>query len=966
MRPLLLITACCIWITACYPTSAAAAKTPQQEEFRYWNSNWSFEDIDLGTLTERLRSIGVELPVEISGQATVDFVVSIPINALGTAEAYRFRGTLKARDFQTDQAKFDSVEATLAFDQGVLKVIRFVVSQGEGKIIGSGQAELTPRNDFSADVQLKSFDVAPIAQVLKKLGVGNKSRSVSGVFDAKVAVSGKVDQISQPSYWDLSGSADASNVSVGDSMSYEISLPKFELIDQQVSIADLKITSPMLPEFFGKADADFHLDRTGTFHLNVATNDFPASDLLGMVVESPTSVIDGKLDMVGKVAGQFVEGKTIPTFDLQAAIASPEIVVAGVKMGLLEHDVIASDHQIFIEPRSDATAANEIDLTIGSFSTQYDLGESTLAISNLNAEIFGGTLSGSATVARKMDGEHRVEMTWNSVQPSLRFRLFEDAKQVTVSGKTSGRVKWAAPANRLQQPHFHRADATVSLDPVLLAGQQVGGAEVVLSMDGGALDISGDGNLFGGKFSVRTVAPIAPQATWLNVPDQLLGEIRLTDVSVDRVSRRLFPTSSRFGGAADATVKFDRVVDETRIEQSRRGVETLRSVTQLRLRNLSREGTVFAKNLLVDFNSQGQDLESISVRGTYAGGQLQAGGSWALGQGERVLSARLVHADGDRLLIPVSQSAEDWVGGRVTARAKITGAVGDSPFASIRVNGSVDVDKATTFGLPVGDGHSPFTVTVRSNPLRWSAQFPAIQSSLADGRFKGRLEVSSASSSRRGFDLQSNWRMHHVDFERLLETYVGSTTLGRGNVTGNLTLYGQDIRGSRDLRGEYDVVLGGTDATAVPGLASADSLIGATSLASTRFTSGSSRGRIFRGDLIIESLAMASDHVALQSEGRVNLANSRMDVSMVLATGNFQGQELLLEQFGTRALRELLLPLSQVNRLLSDRTVVFRLAGALRDPILRLQPAETLQANLRRYFIQEAIGLFAADSLISN
>ena len=203
----------------------------------------------------------------------------------------------------------------------------------------------------------------------------------------------------------------------------------------------------------------------------------------------------------------------------------------------------------------------------------------------------------------------------------------------------------------------------------------------------------------------------------------------------------------------------------------------------------------------------------------------------------------------------------------------------------------------------------------------------------------------------------------NVDFEQLLGTYVGTSTIGKGNVTGRLTLGGRNISRANDLKGEYRIKLGGTDATAVPGLSASGALLGATSLAGVRFSDGESSGRITRGSVVIDHLTLASDRVAFQASGRIAIRDKRMDIAAVLATGNFQGQSQLISQLGAKTALNYL-PIGQINRLVSDRTVVFEMMGPMRDPVIRLLPAETLQANARRFLIQEAVGLIAAESLL--
>ena len=110
---------------------------------------------------------------------------------------------------------------------------------------------------------------------------------------------------------------------------------------------------------------------------------------------------------------------------------------------------------------------------------------------------------------------------------------------------------------------------------------------------------------------------------------------------------------------------------------------------------------------------------------------------------------------------------------------------------------------------------------------------------------------------------------------------------------------------------------------------------------------------------------MTADHLAVTATGRVNLSNRQLDVLTVLSTGSFEGQNQLLRGGVSQVLLDQV-PISQLNRIVSDRTLVFKMVGPTRDPIIRLLPAETLQANVRRFAVQEALGLVIADSVLRN
>jgi hypothetical protein len=209
--------------------------------------------------------------------------------------------------------------------------------------------------------------------------------------------------------------------------------------------------------------------------------------------------------------------------------------------------------------------------------------------------------------------------------------------------------------------------------------------------------------------------------------------------------------------------------------------------------------------------------------------------------------------------------------------------------------------------------------------------------------------------------MDSRWRLQHVDFEQLLHTYVGTKTVGRGMITGRFGLSGRNIRSLDDLQGEFRLTLGGTDVTAVPGLPATSSLLGVASLSGTSFNEGHAAGRISRGGVAIEQLVLLSNRLKVISSGRAGLKDGRLDMITIATTGNFRGQNTILEGIAPNALVSFS-PVSSLNQLVSNRTVVVDTVGTLRNPQIRLRPAETLQANLRELVIRQLIGQLAIES----
>lgn len=922
-----------------------------ESAYRYWTTNWSFREIDLKVLAKRLKLVGVVLPVSVSGRADVDFDVSVPLNALGTGSAYRIRGTIQAKKLSADAATFESFGSRVAFDQGVLSLSDLAIVQGKGKLGGELRMQLTPPGSFDGKLKLANLDIAPIAKTLQNVGIGSQDRPVRGLLGGNVTVSGPVNQVADPSRWNVTGTLGVTELTVADSLSYSAQVTDFKLQEQTASWASFNVRTSDVPTFFLDASGQVALKPRGNYHIDLATNDLPFDDLVSTAFDSESDLVEGKLDLRGKLHGKFGDETASAELNLIAAIASPAMKIAGVELGLLEHDLIVRDQRVSLKPRGKRGSNT---LPIEKLTAQYALSEQSFSLAEFNANLFGGQVTGQLSLARSEEGLHSLDATWTGLKPKFSLpNVSATLKNVRLAGRTTGQIKWQVAAGKVASPISHRLDANIQLEELTLGAQPLGELILDVNIMEDGLHADAQGAILGGEVTMKTVSRMTEQTQWREIPQSLLGGLRFQRISLARVTRRLYGKRTRFDGRISGSVRW----------QSQRG-HPFETNSKIKIERLESGAVLVARDIQLDARTTGAQLTLRSIRGNYAGGQLEASGSWSFDGGKRLLTARIVRADGDRMLIPVSEDATEWVGGSVTATAQVSG-TGQGPFDGLKMSGALKVNQATTFGLPVGKAHSPFRVNVSMSPLRWSADFPTVRSSLARGQVNGQLQFSSAGANRAGFNMNSRWRVNHVDFEQLLSTYVGSSTIGHGNVTGDLSLGGRNIRGARDLKGLFRMNLGGTDASAVPGLSTSGSLLGAASLAGVRFSEGEVSGRIARDSIVIDQLLMTSDRAAFQATGRIAISDQRLDIEATLATGNFEGQNLLLGQIGRLSFKDFL-PLGQVNRLLSDRIVIFEMIGPPNAPLIRLLPARTLQANAKRFAVQEVAGLIAIDSLLMD
>ena len=992
MPPKSLLVAALLFACWICPASSQAQPQPPnnpapEATYRYWKTNWSFESIKLGDLFRRLRSIGVEIPVQVDGVATVDFDVAVPLNALRTGKAYQINGAIEVRKLVAGPLQFDLCRAAISLKDGQLTLNRLrcvetVLTTGDavtesGLLVGSAKAGLMPPGDFGAEVQTEGLHLGPISDLLSRLGLLDRTNPTTGAITSKVAISGRVDELQQPERWNIEGDLDVRGLGVQASQNvqasqgaqasgvvpsggigsaqYDLSINGFRSGEGMLQVNRLRVQATDRQEFFTASDIKVRLADSIQFEMAVAANDFRIGDLLRLHSPAASSLVQGKLDTQGQANGVIGAGGTIDSMDVRLAIASPEIAIAGVRLGLLEHDLrLTTDHlsiapRTTIAPQTAADQGGDSRLVFESLETDYQWNEQLAQFSNLRAVVFGGQASGEGQFARRADLMHRVKLSWSEIAPEINLPILWLSRKPKLSFQTSGEIDWNVSAANLMIPAQHRADVNLLIDRILLDTEPIGQAALTATVAENQFAASLDAQLFGGTVKVKTVSDLNGTMGWQDVFEKMqLGEVNFERLSLRRILKLSGIERPRFDARLSGSVTPN--------------VLSAQASAKISIDGLTADQTLIARNLDAKLEYRDHELAVKSVRGTYAGGQVELDGHWSLGRGEKVLTARLTRAQGDRFLLPIHQQASDWVGGRLSGRAAIVGH-GAGIGESFRASGTVNSENGNALGVPIGEAHSPLDVYVSIQPLMWRVSFPSIRSNLARGRVSGDLVIKSASAGRSGLHLDSRWRVNHVDFEALLSNTIGTSTIGRGNLTGDLRLSGRHIREVKDLEGEFRLRLGGTDATAVPGLSAAGSLLGATSLTGVRFENGEASGRISKGRLLLERVAMVSDRVNVQAEGSVGLLNQRMDIDAVISTGQFQGQNVLLRQLGTQAVLDAL-PIGQVNRVLSDRTIVFKMVGPTRDPVIQLLAGETLRANARRFATQEVIGFAIADSVL--
>ncbi|QEG43777.1 AsmA-like C-terminal region-containing protein [Roseimaritima ulvae] len=932
-----------------------AAPPAAAPAFRYWTTNWSFQDVDVRQLTERLEAIGIALPVEVAGDVSVRFRVSIPLNGLRQAQAYRFEGSLSSNQLRIDALQLSDLRAAVRYQDGVLQLhtlqTRWQHDRGpgqndlepaepdpmEGQVSGSARAELVPRGELSADLQLQRMATTPLIQLLQRAGVVSPQTSLRGQLTGDAKLRCPIDGLRQPENWQLDAQLRSPNLQLNETPRLAFDSGPVTQVEGRFTMPELNVQYVGNPAIRLTGSVAYQWAGGQPFDLRLTANDVPTEQVAAMFGQS-SSLVNGKVDLRLQASGT----QQPPQWNILAQIGSPSLSVMGVELGLVEHVLRCDRSTLRLQPIRGGQAASAAipGMRIGSVSADYQLHPSRFELSQLQAELFGGRIEGRLTLAREVadrQAEHSADLRWEQIRLPLSLPVLELVNSQWTA-ESSGTLDWRVPATAWQQPSEHRGTATLTLHQLQLGDVPIGNANIQLAADGQSIDLDGEGQLFGGGFQVTAAAPLANQTSWQDVwQDAWQADLELQSARLSNLSR-VMPGRNleRLGGRVSGSITI-RNQPEPQVE------------AQLLLRNVVYQNRQLTPQLRLDLRGDAGGLWLDRLEGRYAGGIVSGSGNWSLGNGSRQISLRATSLDLSTAVAPFSPQTAAQVDGYVSGTATIT------RVDAYRVKGAIQWHDGRLIEISIESGHAGFQAQLSDNLRSWQAGLNQVQLRTGRGQWTGDLHVASM-ADRRGLKMASEWKLRRVDFTDLFPSSGGPIALGQARASGSLTLGGRAIRGVQDLQGRFDVELDGTEARAVPGLPRTQNYLGAVSLGSVRFDEGRMRGSVGGGAVVLHEFWLLDEQLRVFADGSIRLADGRMDVGAVLNTGDFSAQNVLLRQLATTA-GSGAIPLSvlmQANELLSNRTLIVDLSGPVSNPRVRLKTVDTLRANATEFFLRQA------------
>ncbi|NND97672.1 MAG: hypothetical protein HKN47_10130, partial [Pirellulaceae bacterium] len=422
----------------------ALAQAPAKAKPRMWEANWSWEDVQIGKLLDRLESIGVGVPIDADGKVSVDLAVSIPIGNLRASDQYRAQGLIRSQRLRVERLVLDDFAAALDLRDGVLSVERLrgklgtPESPGQGQLSGDASLQLSPLGDLQASLSADSIEIGPLYDVYQKATQSGSTSDASGKVTGKIQFRSPVQQIAEITKWNMTADVKVTELIVGDRPAYDIATGPLKIQNGEVLARDFQLSLSQSPDDHLSLAVHAELLGRQRFNIGCIGNDVPLEQIASLFLDNQSQWAVGLMDLNVNATGELAAKQ----WRVDGQIASPDLQIAGVQLGLIEHEVLFDQRSLRLSPlgldATDDTAADDTadsavtgglseegqNVVIGSVQADYVIDDTSILLQQLNADLFAGSISGSARIATQPTGQHQVDLKWRDLSPTFNTRNF--------------------------------------------------------------------------------------------------------------------------------------------------------------------------------------------------------------------------------------------------------------------------------------------------------------------------------------------------------------------------------------------------------------------------------------------------------------------------------------------------------------------------------------------------------------
>lgn len=407
------------------PAPDARQTPPATPQSAMAHFDWTFADVEAKTVVARLKSYGVELPVEIEGRLTIDLDVGVPWRSPLTSEEYDLQGTLEAARLTVAGIEVRNVSIRVKHDQGwlTLEHFKFEVPDAanpkrSGTVSGSAEMQLSPPGELTARLTLERAPLAEVRALLSDLAI-ELSGEASGRAEARVAV----ERLRDRSAWRVRGSLATHELRV-------IGLPPASL-RAEIDLAEGVLRAEKLQ---GEAE---HTQLAGSGRLHIAAPfHYSAALQLSTGKLSHLNALQAELKLPVEIRGSFgaaikLSGSLAQNRHAVAGtVTAPQLLLKGVKLEQLKFSFDANQDRLHIHP--------------------------------LNAGLYGGRVDLSLAMGLTEGGEVKAGLRWNRLPID---QLARDAAGLSVApaGASSGVLQLRLPAGKWTEPASWHGHGTIDV-----------------------------------------------------------------------------------------------------------------------------------------------------------------------------------------------------------------------------------------------------------------------------------------------------------------------------------------------------------------------------------------------------------------------------------------------------------------------------------------------------------------------
>lgn len=878
-----------------------SADPAAQSDPTYVQANLRLKDIDLEELVKRLE---VQVPIRVTGRASLDVVAEIPVAEARTVRAYRIRGSLTVPKLGLQDLTLNRVKADIVFRDGVLSLTNLAgeVPQPDdpgarsGTFVGTARYGVDPQTDLTADLKLAAIPLAEVFKALPEL-----AGTAAGLVSGSATLTAPGAKLSDVTAYVGDGTLSSPSLTAFGRRAEKVSL-KLALREGVARIADAAAVVEGLPL---TGSASVTLAGKYPYVASIRTVPADAADIQRLAPEADLPFeLTGKLETTTKLTG---------TLNPVTFVAGGTVTATGLVVGTAKVEKVTAD---------------------------WTVDDDALTLRNIRSDLYKGTIAGSAKFPLKEAEAGEFNVTFADLDAAAVTRAVPSTP-VRLEGTISGTLRGALPPAR--DGDARRATAALNLTSKQLRVQGVPAERLKGKIDykpgGLAYDLTGE--TLGGKFDLKGTYPFNQEKKPPKTDrEPVSGRIRLSGLQLGRLADALGVPQL---GPLRGTVNLSADYGHSWL------VGGLLGNGRLEINDLGWGQSGFGQDVRAVVRITPTAVEVQEVSGRFADGTLRGRLRYDLVNAERSFyTLTLDGADAGRLLSPFGF---DVLGARVTVAMR--GGIGPQP----RGSGTVSFQRGKVTGFQIAEVRAPFDWSYTpGSGGRLGIRDAGGQ--LLGGRVHGEATVAWGTTAH----VEGRLKFVSLSFRSLLGRFGQSSGLGSGPMNGQFTFSGSNMRSLDDLTGQLVATIGEGPVYDLPifSRVAEYTVPSVSSRGLVQFTQGELRGRLAKGQFRIERLGLTGPGSSLFLDGTIGARTGRLDLDLVATTGSVGLNAGLLRGYAVRTLAAGSVPVRvalEVSRLLSNRTVRARVTGTIDQPVVNVNVAGVLSEAAVQFFLEPYLPL---------